>query len=289
MKTLKYLTVAMFAAGALCMAQSCKQDLGQDPAFDYPTDNVPDDDDDDDTQQIPEALYHLSLDGDLSVEGTLAGEVAAYDTDATPEFAAGKIGQAYRNADGQALILTPDASSLTSLAAIKSFTVAMWINFDGSNVGSTNLLSIGNSSDAVGNLAFFLNNGNTEIPGNFYFKGYFVNTSGTTWFDLGGDTTISGMAGSWQHVALSYDGEISTMTLWHNGSVKTSYTWDGLSLGFTNLTGIVLGAFPAQVGLGATGDWTATADFYTGMMDEVYLFDKALSAEEMTALYNLSE
>lgn len=179
---------------------------------------------------------------------------------------------------------------MDELQKLSSFTIAMWIKFDGSNTVSTGLFNIGNSADAVGNLAFFLNNGNTQDPGSFYFKSYFTNATGTTWFDLGGDTTITGMADSWQHVALSFDGETSTMTLWHNGAVKSSYTWDNVALGFKNLTGIVLGAFPAQVGLGATNeDWTVNADFYTGMIDEVYLFDKALSADEMTALYNLAE
>ncbi len=287
MKTTKYLFLLLTAAGLMCGAQSCKQDLGQNPPFNYPTEE-PDDESGSDSQ-LPEALYHLDFEDDLKADGTLAGSVTLHDGNAEAVFGTGAIGKAYQNADGQALILTPDDESLSALAQLKSFTVAMWIKFDGSNAGSTNLFSLGNSADVVGNISFFLNNGNAQDPGSFYFKGYFGTTTGTTWFDLGGDTTITGMADSWQHVALSFDGETSTMTLWHNGVAKSSYTWDGLALGFKNLTGIVLGAFPAQVGLGATGDWTATADFYTGMMDEVYLFDKALTADEMTALYNLAE
>lgn len=302
MRTTKYLFLLLMTIGMLCGAQSCKQDLGQNPPFNYPTDNGDGGDEGGDegdegdegdgggsNTQLPDALYHLGFEDNLDIEGTLAGTAKVYNEEAAPEFGAGAIGQAYQNTGGQALILTPDAESLSKLEGISSFTVAMWIKFDGSNAGSTGLFNIGNSADVVGNLSFFLNNGNTQDPGSFYFKGYFNNTTGTTWFDLGGDTTITGMANSWQHVALSFDGETSTMTLWHNGTVKSSYTWDGLALGFKNLTGIVLGAFPAQVGLGATGDWTETADFYTGMVDEVYLFDKALSADEMTELFNLAE
>ncbi len=296
MKTTKYLFLLLTAAGLVCGAQSCKQDLGQNPPFNYPTEDSGNDDEGEgegdeggSTSQFPDALYHLAFEDDLKTDGTLAGSVTLHDGDAEAVFDTGAIGKGYQNANGQALILTPDAESLSALAELKSFTVAMWIKFDGSNAGSTNLFSLGNSADAVGNIAFFLNNGNAQDPGSFYFKGYFGTTTGTTWFDLGGDTTITGMADSWQHVALSFDGETSTMTLWHNGTVKSSYTWDGLALGFKNLTGFVLGAFPAQVGLGATGDWTATADFYTGMIDEVYLFGKALTADEMTALYNRAE
>lgn len=286
MKTSKYLFSLIASLGLLCGAQSCKQDLGQNPPFDYPTEKPAEDDDD----NLPEALYHLALDGDLQVEGSLAGSLALYDQSASPLFETGAVGQAYRNADGQALVLTPDAASMNTLAALRSFTVSMWIHFDGSNGGSTALFNVGNSADAIGNLSLFLNNGNAADPGSFYFKGYFNNATGTTWFDLGGDTTITGMADSWQQVGLSFDAETSTMTLWHNGLVKSSYTWDGgMSIGFKNLTGIVLGAFPVQVGMGATGDWTESADFYTGAFDDVYLFDKALSVEEMTALYNKAE
>lgn len=290
MRTSKYLFFLIATVGLLCGAQSCKQDLGQNPPFDYPSGTPAGDDDDDEGGEeplYPEALYHLAFDGDLQVGGSLGGTLALYNQESAPLFETGAVGQAYRNADGQAVILTPDAESLTRLGQLSSFTVSMWICFDGSNTVSTALFNIGNSADAIGNLAFFLNNGNAQDPGSFYFKGYFNNATGTTWFDLGGDTTMTGMADSWQQVALSFDGETSTMTLWHNGAVKSSYTWDGgMALGFKNVTGIVLGAFPAQVGMGATGEsWIETADFYTGMLDEVRLFDKALSAEEMAALY----
>lgn len=280
MKTYGYLFSLTAALGVLCAMQSCKQDLGQNPPFDYPSEKPSGDG----GATLPEPLYHLAFDGDLKVGGSLGGVLAVDDPQDAPSFEEGVSGEAYRNADGRALLLTPDAGSLSRIEALRSFTVSLWIRFDGSNAGAAALFSIGNSADAVGNLSFFLNNGNAQDPGSFHFKGYFNNTSGSTWFDLGGDTTLPGMADAWQHVALSFDGDSATMTLWHNGAVKSSYTWDALALGFKNLTGIVLGAFPAQVGMGATGEWTETADFYTGAMDELCLFGEALSPEQMKAL-----
>jgi len=51
------------------------------------------------------------------------------------------------------------------------------------------------------------------------------------------------------------------------------------------VSGICLGAFPSQVGLGSGAGWTAEASFYTGAMDEIYLYDQVLTPAQVTALY----
>lgn len=299
MKTLRYSLALMAALGLMCTVSSCEQDLGQNPPFNYPTggstdddgngdDNGDDNNDDEQEDTLPAALYSLSFEDELALSGTLSGTLGTYDA-ADPVFETGKVGKAWRGADGQALVLRPDAASVSALGALKSFTVAMWIKFDGSNDASTCLFAVGSRTDGVGNLAFFINNGNKEIPGNFYFKGYYMTGSGSNWFDLGGDTTIGSMANVWSHVALSFDGDTSTMTLWRNGTSVASYTWDGVALGLSDISGISLGAYPSQVGLTDAGDWTKEADFYTGLLDEVRFYDVALTAEEMITLYKQVE
>ena len=47
---------------------------------------------------------------------------------------------------------------------------------------------------------------------------------------------------------------------------------------FDEVSGICLGAFPSQVGLGSGAGWTAEAFLLSeGAMDEIYLYDQVLT------------
>ena len=166
MKSLKYSVFALFAAAMTCMLGSCKQDLGQNPPFDYPQEGTS-------GVELPDPLYHSAFDGDLFLDGTLKGTMSTY-TGESPLFTTGQAGEAYQNQDGEALILTPDASAMETLKALGSYSIFMWIKFDGTNAAATGLFSIGNKSLEVGNFSFFLNNGNTTNPSQFFFKGYII-------------------------------------------------------------------------------------------------------------------
>ena len=121
MKFLRYFPLILTTAALLSLG-SCKQDLGQDPPFDYP-------DEGSSGVQLPDPLYHLACDDDLFLDGTLAGEMKTF-TGESPMFVDGKSGKAYQNVDGQALILTPDAASTTALKSLGNYSIFMWIKFD---------------------------------------------------------------------------------------------------------------------------------------------------------------
>ena len=163
MKFLRYFPLILTTAALLSLG-SCKQDLGQDPPFDYP-------DEGSSGVQLPDPLYHLACDDDLFLDGTLAGEMKTF-TGESPMFVDGKSGKAYQNVDGQALILTPDAASTTALKSLGNYSIFMWIKFDGTNKNAAGLFSIGNKTIEVADVAFFLNNGNTTTPSEFFFKGF---------------------------------------------------------------------------------------------------------------------
>lgn len=283
MKFLRYFPL-MLTAATLAVLGSCKQDLGQDPPFDYPEEGSS-------NVQLPDPLYHLAMDGNLFLDGTLAGEMSTY-TGTSPRFVEGKSGQAYQNIDGQALILKPDAASTEALKSLGSCSIFMWIKFDGTNRNAAGLFSIGSTAVEVGLFSFFLNNGDASVPSNFFFKGFMQSTGASgspdAWFDAGSDATIAGMAGVWAHVGVTYDAATSTITLYHNGGEVCNRVLGGGSFGaltFAAVSGICMGAFPSQVGLGSGSGWTAEASFYTGAMDEVYFYGEALTPGQAAALY----
>ena len=189
MKFLRYFPLILTTAALLSLG-SCKQDLGQDPPFDYP-------DEGSSGVQLPDPLYHLACDDDLFLDGTLAGEMKTF-TGESPMFVDGKSGKAYQNVDGQALILTPDAASTTALKSLGSYSIFMWIKFDGTNKNAAGLFSIGNKTIEVADVAFFLNNGNTTTPSEFFFKGFMQATGASgkpdAWFDAGDDAKIQNMS-----------------------------------------------------------------------------------------------
>jgi len=287
MKFLRYFPLVLTTA-ALFALGSCKQDLGQDPPFNYPEEGSSE-------VKLPDPLYHLAFDGDLFLDGTLKGAMSTY-TGTSPLFVDGKSGLAYRNIDGQALILKPDAASETALKSLGSYSVFLWIKFDGTNKNASNLFAIGNTSVEVGQVSFFLNNGNTADPSSFFFKGFMQSTGVAgrpdAWFDAGGDATIAGMANLWAHVGVTYEASTSTITLYHNGGEVCNRVLGGGSFGplsFDAVSGLCFGAFPSQVGLGTGGGWTAEASFYTGVMDELYFYGEALTPQEVAALYEATK
>ena len=287
MKYLKYLpliltTVALVALG------SCKQDLGQDPPFDYPEEGSS-------GVQLPDPLYHAAFDGDLFLDGSLKGTMSTF-TGTSPMFVDGKSGKAYQNIDGQALILTPDAAAMTKLKELGSYSIFLWIKFDGTNKSATSLFALGNRAVEVGLVDLFLESGDKNNPGRFFFKGYMKSTGATgtpdAWFDAGDDAKIQNMANVWAHVGLTYDAETSTIKLYHNGGEVCSRVLLEGKLGalkFDSISGICMGAFPSMVGLGTGSGWPSEASFYTGAMDEIYFYDVALTPGQVSGLYELTK
>jgi hypothetical protein len=115
-----------------------------------------------------------------------------------------------------------------------------------------------NTADAIGGHAFGLIT-SANAPGKLYFTG-----EGQ---DLAGTTTIQ--PNVWYHAAVTYDG--TTVTLYLNGQVENS-------------AARMLNTFPDQNGL--TIGLRPGSAVWNGQIDEVELFDRALSQAEIQAIYN---
>jgi len=97
------------------------------------------------------------------------------------------------------------------------------------------------------------------------------NTSGNGWTNrVASNTSIP--TGEWAHVAAVTDG--SNVSLYLNGQ------YDG-----GGAVGAVCGSGPLQVGINAAG----TVEYFDGMIDDVRLYNKALTAAEVLQLYNATK
>ncbi|MEG2365327.1 MAG: LamG-like jellyroll fold domain-containing protein [Alistipes sp.] len=277
MKRIVYFAIAL-ALGVV----SCSQDLDQNPPFNYPQTGTGGGG----TAMPENCILRMTFDDNLDVEGPY--EMLARVNEGEEVFAEGHNGRAYQGAEGKAILLNPTVNA-AGLKKLGSFTLTLWINFDGSNSSACTLFGIGHPKLSIANLALFIEGHgkpatNTEV---FFFKGYFNGTA-EKWFDMGDASKIkTGIQNKWAQIGLVYDGATSTASLYHNGTKLSTNTFDKFGpLAFEEISGLVIGAFPSMVGLSsATTDWPASGSWYTGRLDDFYLYNVAKSDTEMVKQY----
>ena len=192
--------------------------------------------------------------------GTLNGAVLTAD-----RF--GKANAAY-NFDGNSYIALP-----SDKFAFQNYSYSAWIYVSSlpANGDTYRALSIGG---ACGDQNIDISNnyfGNTGFDGG----GYDINT---------GSATVSGGAvgtlptiGKWYHVVTTRDD--NNVKLFVDGILINTYTTSG-KLPYYGCSGQTL----ANIGTRSN-----VVQFFTGKMDDVYLYNRAISAEEVTALYQTTK
>ena len=134
-------------------------------------------------------------------------------------------------------------------AANAAQSISAWVNYSSLPSGATSIVALNGSSSAV----------RLGLNGSFL---YVVNST-TSGLIL----TTPPSTGTWHHVAYTYDG--TTNNLFVDGVAVSSTTT-------AHETGPVTSAF-----IGAT---TAGSEFFNGSIDEVRIYDRALTATEVSAL-----
>lgn len=180
-----------------------------------------------------------------------------------------------------------------------SFTMAMWLKSNPwGSTGPGWILSL-TDKDYWYNSAIF-----------WYFEDESQGSTSTTanmklavmdqWFEFTGSKLMQKplFNGQWHHLAVVYDETTSKLTYYFDGTALTGLDpslTDVMNSGnprgplkLTDASGnsgsLVIGGWNKQAGLsGPTDDWVQG---FTGSMDQVRLYGKALNASEVQALYN---
>jgi len=199
-------------------------------------------------------------------------------TGVNTSFTGGFKGQALQgSANGYVISDIPNA-----IKNLKSFTIDYWINSPINSTGILAPIAISRTDQFWGTLDMFFENGSTSTSGNL--KVHF-NGQSEVWFTNG---IISNPWGSWLNIALTYDAASSTFTLYQNATKVANQTAAGLgNLVFPNTaTKIIFGTEQFQVSpsLGTAGGAQGWASYLTGQMDEMRIYNKALSASDLQAL-----
>jgi hypothetical protein len=146
-----------------------------------------------------------------------------------------------------------------------SFTVAAWVYPTG---GSGNYGSVIASRDDYPQRGYILYKGYDETW-QFWVGGE------TSWY-YGGKGNANVQFNAWTFLVQTFDG--STGQFYQNGALQSS-----LSVPY-----VVNTARPLRIGTGATESATPS-NYFMGAIDEVRIYDRALSQYEVTFLYNYHE
>lgn len=225
---------------------------------------------------------YWSFDGDLteSVSGSAASNSGS-------TFVGGFKGQAINVNVADKSYVTHDPAA--SISGLQSFTISFWVNptfvdadANGSIDGILGLVSLASTNTFWGNIEWFVENNSNNAGATLKV----IMRNGSQETDIVKSGYV-GLFGNWTSHTLTYDAGSSTLRYYINGSVQTTKTtlpWTG-NLAFANVGDLVFGATTFQTTPSQTNHGPEPwASYLTGQIDEVRIYNKALSAADINAL-----
>jgi hypothetical protein len=225
-------------------------------------------------------IAKANLVGYWAFNGSLIDSVSGTAGVATnTSFATGQKGQAMKG-DVNGYVIAPASTAIKNMTA---YTVSLWFNSP-LNTGATGLFSLVDAQNFWGNInIFFENGGNSNLA---RVKTIYAD-NGTTRDNAIQD--ISGGFNKWVQYTISYDGA-GVFKSFVNGSLIRTNTVTGMAgIRFLNATNIVFGALQFMTNPSSTTGSTSQpwAAYLTGQLDEVRVYNKALTDVEIFALFKL--
>ena len=176
-------------------------------------------------------------------------------------FDAGKVGQAFVFNGTNQWVEIPDSPALDPTNAL---TLEAWVYVSGyPNTDLATIITKFSPTDSTQNQYQLETH---YAGGRLNFRPLVNLPSGYGLVD--GKTTIQ--FNTWYHVAMTYDG--ATLSLYVNGALDGSVAASGV---------MVPTKVPLRIGGPSSGPW-----WFKGQVDEVSLYDRSLSANEIAAIYN---
>ena len=237
-----------------------------------------------------ELVAYFPFDGTADdAKNAVTGGAAA----GTTSFVAGVKGQAYQGSSNGFIGYTNPGP----LASLTSFTVSLWINTAKHDGGAQGVFALTKEDGSFWSNFFMMIEGNNAPENRMFMKFHFEKNTAPFvehWVEPGGDFRPDDMYNGWRHIALTYDEASSKVLLYVNGQKrdlptgvedrKANLAGDPLgALNFKNATKFVIGGMQNHLGspYNAPEVWMLN---YTGKLDEFRVFNKALTAQEISAL-----
>lgn len=207
-------------------------------------------------------------------------------------FVVGRRGNAYQGSTSQAF-LEYNLATTNALKNLTEYSYAAWIKTPAPTGGAASAFNMNGGDANMGNFNFIIES--QSNADSLALKPYLRNST-TVW--QGQDLWTFNKANSsdkWIHVVSTYNKTTSTMSLYVNGLlVNSSIKYaDGVqadgtqpllgALTFVDMTKFYIGAWAKLATGTATDSWMV---YYPGMIDELRIYNKALTDTEVKALYD---
>lgn len=180
--------------------------------------------------------------------------------------------------------------SANDMGSAKSFTLAWWMNVPlakKDNGHAVGIMALSSTTGFWSNIAVYADNTTKGSSDSMDLKFHFANGTGDNW-DFAGYTGTKRWPkmydGAWHHVAFTYDATSKTGTMYRDGAVfdtKTNETivFDGKAGQF------VLGGFQEAASIVDTYGNNSWMGYFTGSIDQLKMYNAALSASDIANLY----
>ncbi len=275
----------LFAAVAIAGFASCKK-LNQ-PALpaDYPQD----------TKVTPTTSLRFYLPFDSTSEAAkqlnvrFADSISTYPSffpDGTITAGPGVSGTAFQTAGSSYL----HYYSANDIGSATSFTLAFWMNVplaNKDNGHAVGIMALSSTASFWSNIVVFADNTTKGSSDSMDLKFHFANGTGDNW-DFAGYTGTARWPkmydGNWHQVVFTYDAGAKTATLYRDGAQFDKKTNE--TIAFDGKAGqFVLGGFQEAASIVDTYSNNSWMGYFKGSIDQVRMYNTALSASDVTSLY----
>jgi hypothetical protein len=233
-------------------------------------------------------VAHWPLNGDGKEKKS--GAAPASSVNAT--FATGAKGQAVKLTAGYLLY-----NEITALNNLPNMTVSVWANFDNNGTHPTSFFTLTRPNEWAGNINLMSETGWKQAGRDtLVLKGLVVTKkdNNPSWQDSRTEPSKGGVQvptgiNKWNHIVMTWDGTSSNFKVYHNGVKVSNPEWEQRGttgpLNFYTPTKPLIGAWGTNVPGGGTAEgWQVPM---TGLVDELRVYNKALTDAEIGSLYKL--
>jgi hypothetical protein len=272
--------------------------------------------DDDFKPATPPPLGNYNTSDDVSAENLIAkwtfdetvteSKQNLTGTNTSTTFTNGIKGKAFQGAANGYVVYNNPGTIVT----LQSFTVSFWMKAPPTGGNARGIFSLNNQADFWGNLDIYQENFSSTDTA--FFKVHINNDNAPSWKGQFTDAKIGAAINRWVHMAVTYDAATSVFNIYANGAPQgvssggnppntrgpilrgadplTSNALYG-PLKFVNATAMVIGTWQFQTNPSLTNSAGSQswAGNFTGALDEFRIYKKALTAQEVTALYQLEK
>jgi hypothetical protein len=177
-------------------------------------------------------------------------------------FMPGEVGQAFSMDGTNGWVEVPGSPSLKVSGP---FTVEAWVNYRWTRSYSGDVI-VAKGQDVEGPLDWAMSvSENSRLRPHVH--------AGSSWFYFDCNTVLS--TNTWYHVAMVYNG--SNLLGYVNGALDGTQPLSGA---------VQMTDYPFRIGAYAPVNGTSSKAFFPGQIDEVSLYNRALTAAEVQAIYN---